>query len=424
MSTAGNSKAITRLLLHLHPNKVNEQSIKFTRTFGLGGMAALLFVILGITGLLLRFAYVPTVVGAYDSLVELQTNVVFGKVLRNLHYWSGMLLVMISFLHVIRVFYSQSLYHERRKNWIYGLVLLVIVIFSNFTGYLLPWDQLSFWAVTIMTNMLDYVPFVGHGLADLVRGGREVSETTLLRFYNLHTGMMPLLMVFLLSVHFWLVRKVKGIAVQDNKQKNLVPSNPNLVYKEIFVALLLVVVLVLFSMLVDAPLKAKADPLISPNPSKAPWYFMGFQELLLHIHPGFGVFVIPLLVGTYLVIIPYLRYEHLNIGQWFNSREGKRLTIISFGFGVVLTLAVIFTSEFFLDLRQWMPYVPVWISNGVLLLLLYAIPVAAYLYFVKSKYNAGKIELIMALFTLIVTAYIVMTVVGSWFRGEGMQLLI
>ncbi len=423
MNKASHYKAITKLLLHLHPNKVNVQSIKFTRTFGLGGMAALLFVILFISGMLLRFAYVPSVKGAYDSIIELQNNVLFGQLLRNLHYWSGMILVLISFLHIIRVFYTQSIYNERRKNWIYGLLIMFLVVFSNFTGYLLPWDQLSFWAVTIMTNMLSYIPFIGDTMADLVRGGNEVTETTLLRFYHFHTGLLPLLMVFFMSVHFWLVRKSKGVTVQNSEEKNMVPVNPNLLHKEVVVALVVIIGMLLFSMIVDAPLQAKADPLISPNPSKAPWYFMGFQELLLHIHPGFGIFITPLLVTAFFIYIPFMHYSGLNVGKWFNSEKGKKITLISFLYAVVLTIVVILTSEFFLDLRNWMPDVPVLISTGLLLLLLYLVPAVAFLYFMKSHYKADKIDLVMASFTIIITAYIVMTIVGSLFRGEGMHLL-
>ncbi|MCU4166388.1 cytochrome b N-terminal domain-containing protein [Carboxylicivirga caseinilyticus] len=422
MNTAGHSKAITKLLLHLHPNKVDAQSIKFTRTFGLGGIAALLFVMLFISGMLLRFAYVPSVKGAYDSIIELENQVLFGQLLRNLHYWSGMALVLVSFLHVLRVFYTQSIYHERRKNWIYGLLIMFLVVFSNFTGYLLPWDQLSFWAVTIMTNMLSYIPFVGDAIADMVRGGDEVTEITLLRFYHFHTGLLPLLMVFLMSVHFWLVRKSKGVTVQNSDEKVLVPTYPNLVFKEILVALIVIIVLFILSMIINAPLQGKADPLISPNPSKAPWYFMGFQELLLHIHPGFGIFIIPLLVTVFLVYIPFVKYTDLNVGVWFNSNKGKKLTIISVVYALVLTLLVILSSEFFLDLRNWMPQVPLLISTGLLLLLLYLVPAAAFLYFLKSKYNASKIDLMMAMFTIIIVAYVVMTIVGSLFRGEGMHL--
>ena len=358
MNTADHSKAITKLLLHLHPNKVNALSIKYTRTFGLGGLAALLFVILLITGMLLRFAYVPSVKGAYDSIIDLQNNIPFGQLLRNIHYWSGMGLVLVSFLHLIRVFYSQSIYHERRKNWIYGLLLMFLVVLSNFTGYLLPWDQLAYWAVTIMTNMLNYIPFIGDALANIVRGGDEVTETTLLRFYHFHTGLLPLIMAFLMSVHFWLVRKSKGVTVQNSTDKNKVSTYPNLLNKEITVALITIVVLFVFSMLVNAPLLEKANPLVSPNPSKAPWYFMGFQELLLHLHPSFGVFFIPLLIIVFLIYIPYMKYTNLHVGVWFNSKNGLKLTIITIAFSTILTLIITLASEFLLDFHDWMPQLP------------------------------------------------------------------
>lgn len=422
MAKNAHANAITRLLLHLHPPKVDAQAIKFTRTFGLGGIAALLFVMLFVSGMLLRFAYVPSEKGAYDSILALQNDVLLGSLVRNLHYWSGMLLVVVAFLHVLRVFYTNSIYHHRRKNWLYGLILMFVVVFSNFTGYLLPWDQLAFWAVTIMTNMLSYIPFVGDSLATLVRGGQEVSEVTLLRFYHFHTGLLPLLMVFLMSVHFWLVRKSKGVTVQHPDKTEMVDVQPHLLSKEMMVAMITIVTLLLMAMFFDAPLLEKANPHVSPNPSKAPWYFMGFQELLLHIHPGFGSFVIPLLVTAFFIYIPFTRYSQLNVGRWFNSDTGRKLTIWSVVFAVVLTLLVIITSEFLLDLRALMPGVPLLITNGVLLLLLYALPAGGFLWWMKKRLSAAKIEVVMAAFTIIVTAYIVMAIVGSLMRGEGMHL--
>lgn len=421
MTDKGTNKAITKLLLHLHPPKVNAQSIKYTRTFGLGGIAALLFVLLFISGLLLRFVYVPSEKGAYDSIIYLQNEVLFGQLLRNMHYWSGMLLVVVSFLHVVRVFYSQSIYHERRKNWLYGLLIMFLVIMSNFTGYLLPWDQLAFWAVTIMTNMLSYIPVIGDGMATLVRGGSEVNEETLLRFYHFHTGLLPLLMVFLMSIHFWLVRKAKGVAVPASPKKEMVNTNPELIYKEIVVALSLILLLIIFSMVVDAPLLGKANPLESPNPSKAPWYFMGFQELLLHMHPGFGIFIVPVLVTAFLIYIPYYKTE-INVGVWFNSATGKKITIWSVVYSLIFTSFLILGTEYFLEFQQWMPNAPVLLTTGLFPLLLYILPSYGFILLVKKHLNAGKIELIIALVTILFTAYLVMTIVGSLLRGEGMHL--
>ncbi|WP_439184204.1 cytochrome b N-terminal domain-containing protein [Carboxylicivirga taeanensis] len=422
MNQPATQKAISKFLLHLHPVKVNSQSIRYSRTFGLGGIAALLFVLLFITGMFLRFTYVPSQRGAYDSIIYLQNSVLFGQLLRNMHYWCGMLLVVVSFLHVIRVFYSQSLYAERRKNWLYGLFLMFLVVMSNFTGYLLPWDQLAYWAVTIMTNMLSYIPIIGDGLASLVRGGAEVNEATLLRFYHFHTGLLPLLMVFTMSIHFWLVRKAKGVTVADNTQKNMVSTNPELVYKEIVVALASILVLLLFSMLVDAPLQAKANPLESPNPSKAPWYFMGFQELLLHLHPGFGIFIVPVLVIAFFIYIPYIKGLNINVGVWFHSAKGKKITIWSGLYAIVFTLIIIVSTEFVLKFQAWLPEVDILITSGLLPFISYVLPTAAFVFFIKKQLKADKAELIISLVTILLTAYLVMTLVGSLLRGEGMHL--
>ncbi|MBK3518370.1 cytochrome b N-terminal domain-containing protein [Carboxylicivirga marina] len=422
MSDENTNKAISRFLLHLHPPRVNAQAIKYTRTFGLGGIAALLFVLLFITGMLLRFVYVPSEKGAYDSIVYLQQEVLFGQLLRNMHYWCGMLLVIVSFLHVIRVFYSQSIYNERRKNWLYGLLLMFLVIMSNFTGYLLPWDQLAYWAVTIMTNMLSYIPVIGDSLASLVRGGSEVNEGTLLRFYHFHTGLLPLLMVFVMSIHFWLVRKAKGVSVADSSNKEMVKTNPELVFKEIVVALSLILLLILFSMIIDAPLLDKANPLESPNPSKAPWYFMGFQELLLHMHPGFGIFIVPVLVTAFLIYIPYTKGTEVNVGVWFNSQTGKTITIWSAVYAIVFTMLIIVGTEYLLKFQNWMPDVPVLITTGLFPLLIYILPTYGFIYFLQNKLKAGKIELIVSLVTILLCAYLVMTFVGSLLRGEGMHL--
>ncbi|WP_163717793.1 cytochrome b N-terminal domain-containing protein [Mangrovibacterium lignilyticum] len=415
-------KAITKFLIHLHPVNVNAQAIKYTRTFGLGGIAALLFVILFLTGILLRFAYVPSEIGAYASITYLQQEVLFGQLLRNTHFWSGMLLVIVSFLHLIRVIYSQSIYYERRKNWLYGLLLMFLVILSNFTGYLLPWDQLAYWAVTIMTNMMSYVPLIGEKLATIVRGGAELNEGTLLRFYNLHTGLLPLIMVFVMSIHVWLVRKSKGVTVADSSKKEMVPTNPQLVYKEIVVALALILLLTFFSIFVDAPLQSQANPLVSPNPSKSPWYFMGFQELLLHLHPIFSIFIVPLLVTAFLIYIPYMKDVHVNVGVWFHSENGKKITIWSVVYAAVFTFLLIVASEYLLKFQLWMPDLSLLITTGLLPLVLYLVPSALFLYVMKQKLNADKTELIMSIVTILLTGYIVMTVVGSLMRGQNMNL--
>lgn len=343
--------------------------------------------------------------------------------MRNLHYWSAMLLVVVAFLHVLRVFYSMAIFEERRTNWIYGLLLLFLVLGSNFTGYLLPWDQLSYWAVTIVTNMLDYIPGVGATLADILRDGDEVGPDTLLRFYHFHTGLLPLLMVLILPIHFWLIRKAGGIALPRTRDFKLVETHPKLTYKEAVVALSLLIALFLFALFVDAPLLDKAKPLLSPNPSKAPWYFMGFQELLINVHPLFGSFIIPLSVGAFFVAIPFLNYPELNTGHWFHSEKGKRITIQSALFAAVYTFAFIVLNEKLFDFGNRLASWPSIVATGLLPTLLFWIPSAAFLFYLKKKQACSKIELIIALVTVLLTGYLVMLLTGSLLRGEGMQLI-
>jgi len=415
---------VGRFLLHLHPKKVDENAIKYNRTFGLGGMAALLFVILSATGMILRFSYVPIVDRAYDSLINLSKYYVFGHLLRNIHYWSANLMVVVVCLHVVRVLYSQSIYFERRTNWLFGLVLLFIVLSFNFTGYLLPWDQLSYWAVTIMTEILGYIPLAGSYLGNLLRGGNQVGQNTLMNFYVLHTGLLPLLMLIFTVLHLWLVRKAKGVTTGNNNEKRLVDVNPHLIRKEI-IATLGVIGLVLFlSVFFNAPLKEMANPLISPNPSKAPWYFMGLQEFLLHIHPSFVAFVLPLAVLLLFVGMSYQKSEGINVGVWFNSVRGKRQVFNATVFSFILTLILILATEYILDFRGWFPTMPLIISTGLFPLLLFVIPATIYIGYLKKKLTIRNPELLMALVTIVIVSYLVMTITGICFRGESMKLVV
>ncbi len=417
------TKSIRKFILHLHPLKIDSRAIVFNRTFGLGGIAALLFTILFVTGMMLKFVYIPSAGQAHDSILSLKNDIIFGNLLRNFHYWSAMLLVVVAFLHLVRVFYSQSLFHERRKNWLYGLLLMFLVVSANFTGYLLPWDQLSYWAVTIMTNLLSYIPLFGDGLADLIRDGDTVGEATLLRFYHFHTGLLPLLMVFFMSIHFWLVRKVGGIALPKVEKSKKVDTHPNLTYKEAFVALIIILALLLFSIFVDAPLLEKAMPTVSPNPSKAPWYFMGFQELLMHVHPVFGSFIIPLAVTAFFIGIPFIKYPEIKPGVWFHSENGKKMTIISAIFSALFTFGFAIVNDTVFDFSNRLAEWPSIISTGLLSTILYLVPVTVFLFFLKKKYDANRIEMVIAAVTIILSAYITMMLTGSFLRGEGMQLI-
>jgi quinol-cytochrome oxidoreductase complex cytochrome b subunit len=413
--------AWSSFLLHLHPKKLNAQSVKFTRTFGLGGISALLFVILAFTGVLLRFSYVPSPLHAYNSLIDLQENSLLGGLLRNIHHWSAMLMIISVFLHLLRVFYSTSIYYERRKTWYYGLALFATVLAFNFTGYLLPWDQLSYWAVSIMTNIIEYIPWIGHGLADLLRGGENVNKNTLLNFYTFHTALLPLLMVAFMLIHFWLIRKSKGVTVADPDKHEMIDVNPYLIQKEIIAALAVIISIVVFSIFVNAPLREMANPVVSPNPSKAPWYFMGIQELLINLHPLFVSLILPLALLGFFIYLPTLKIPAERIGKWFYSKNGKRIVGLSALFAALLSFILIIVLEHLAHLNNL--DLPLIISTGLIPLFLYLIPAAAFIFYLKKALKTDRTEIYISIMTFILSSYVLMSLVGIWLRTENMHLI-
>ena len=182
------------------------------------------------------------------------------------------------------------------------------MLLSAFTGYLLPWDQLSFWAITVCSEMLSYIPGIGGGLRRTVLGGEEVGASTLVLFHAVHTSILPLSFVLLLTWHFWRVRLAGGVllppAREGKSPGRWVPFIPDLLVRELVVALVVVAVVLVAAVLAGAPLGDPANPGLSPNPAKAPWYFLGLQELLMHFHPLFAVVVIPVLLASALLAAP------------------------------------------------------------------------------------------------------------------------
>jgi quinol-cytochrome oxidoreductase complex cytochrome b subunit len=386
----------------------------------------LVFLLIG-TGLLLKFVYEPVPSRAYDSILYLQSQVPFGQLLRNLHRWSGNGLVLLSFLHLLRVFYTGAFAPPRQFNWIIGLVLFAAVTLSNFTGYLLPWDQLAYWAITISTSMLDYLPGIGTGIKQLVLGGTEPGPVTLLNFYALHTAVLPALLLFVLPFHFWRVRKANGLVVprspgEDRKETvTEVNAMPHLIVREVSTALLLLAVILVISIFYNAPLAEQANPGLSPNPTKAPWYFMGIQEMLMHLHPFASVLVLPSLMAIGLFCIPYVAAPADTAGIWFRSGKGRVTAFIAALAGLALTVAAILFDELYLKAR--LVGSPNWINNGLVPLAFMLAGGGVFYLFIKKRFNASHAEAIQSIFTLLVTAFIVLTVTGVWFRGAGMQLM-
>lgn len=204
---------INSLALHLHPVRVPKKAIRVTYTWGLGGLSIWMFVILTITGVFLMFYYIPSVRDAWWSIISLDHDVYFGQFMRNMHRWAAHTMVIMVFLHMTRVFYTGSYKPPREFNWVLGVVLLTVTFLLSFTGYLLPWDQLAYWAITVGTNMGGATPIIGDQVRVALLGGYQIGQPTLIRWYTLHVIFLPLAMIVLVSTHFWRVRKDGNISV-------------------------------------------------------------------------------------------------------------------------------------------------------------------------------------------------------------------
>jgi quinol-cytochrome oxidoreductase complex cytochrome b subunit len=208
----------TNVFFHLHPVKVNLKSLKATYSMGLGILTLVAFLSLALTGTLLMFYYVPSVERAFPDIVKLQNSVPFGQLLRNMHRWGAHLMVLTCVLHMARVFYTGAYKPPREFNWVVGVALLILTLGASFTGYLLPWDQLAYWAITVGTSIASYAPGMGEIAKKILLGGPEVGQESLTRFYGLHIMVIPALLALLIGLHMWRVRKDGGLAANELDQ--------------------------------------------------------------------------------------------------------------------------------------------------------------------------------------------------------------
>ncbi len=416
---------LSGFLLHLHPKMVATETLRFSLSFGLGGMAATLLLLLFITGIFQVVSYSPYIDGAYDSVQMMYENAPFSGWTRNIHFWSGNLLVIVALLHCCRVFLTGAIAAKRGLNWLIGLVLLGLVLFANFSGYLLPWDQLAFWAVTIFTSMLGYIPIVGESIVLLLRGGTEIGPATLSIFYAIHTGVLPFCFVVTIIYHFWLVRKAGGLVRRLKKQDtpaDFVLAVPNLVIREAAVAFILIASVLLFSALVDAPLAEMANPAMSPNPAKAAWFFLGFQELLMHMHPTYAIVVLPALLFLILVTLPFCQDAVLPEGYWFGDSRGKMLAFWSCLTSAALSFTVVVLDEKIKN--TGLDAATDAVSRGVLPLLAIVLLYGAGYLFLTGKMHFSRAQAVMSGFVFTLTSLSCLTVIAVWLRGPGMKLIL
>jgi len=285
---------ITSFIAHMRPRTYLKASTKFIHTFRLGWLTMFFFIVASVTGVILMVFYTPHPSLAYDSILNLESGVWFGELLRDLHRLSAEGMVIFCWLHLFRTYFTGSYKHGRSFTWLTGVLLLLITSWLSFSGYLLPWDQLSYWAVTVGTSVTDSAPLLGPEINILMRGAVDIGAGGLLRFYLQHVALFPFLALLVIGIHYYKVAREHGISlpasveegdlseeeIKDAKSK--VDFLPDLFTHELFLASLgiFLMLVILAFQLFESPLESIANTMRTPLDTKAPWYFWWLQGML------------------------------------------------------------------------------------------------------------------------------------------------
>lgn len=384
---------VSNFALHAFPAKVSKASMAWSYSFWLGTISAALFLLLILSGLPLLFLYVPSIERAYQSVKDIEFVITFGSWIRAVHRISAHLMVITVFLHLVRVFLTGAYKNgvgrgqQREWNWVIGVAMLLVTLFLSFTGYLLPWDQLAFWAVTVGTNIAAAIPGIGNTTRELLIGGRTIEQATLIRFYVLHCIVLPGALGVLFAYHMWRVRKDGGLARADRETlletpravppgptktytllgvargqaptirasaldapESTVNAVPDLVRRAAIAVLATIAAVSIMAVFIASPLEEPANALVTPNPAKAPWYFLWLQEIVTDttIHLGsftingafLGGVVLPGVLLTALTVWPWLdRSARAMAGVWLpKARRTQNIVFL-----VVVALILVFT---------------------------------------------------------------------------------
>jgi quinol-cytochrome oxidoreductase complex cytochrome b subunit len=334
---------------HLHPPTIPERQARFRYTLGAGGLAVFLVLVLGITGALEMFYYIPTPEQAGSSIQTLAFLVPFGGLVRNLHFWAAQLLVIVSVLHLLRVVLTGAYLPSRRFNYLLGMGLLLLSVLLDFTGYMLRWDEGIHWALVTGTNLVKSIPRIGDTLYNILVGGSKPSAATLIRFYGWHIYGLTLPAGILLIWHLFRLRRDGGVAVPPPAQRETQEriSRYELVRREVLGMLLGGTGLLLLAVFIPAPLAASISDSSTPAENAfAPWFFLWVQELLRLGNPFLWGVVVPLGVLLLLALIPYILPKPLasEVGCWFP--RGNRLAQVLVVFILLLLLALTLLARF------------------------------------------------------------------------------
>jgi quinol-cytochrome oxidoreductase complex cytochrome b subunit len=458
------------IFLHIHAVRTHRWSLRWTTTMGVGIASAAAFLITVVTGILLMFYYKPYPDVAYESVKDIHFVVPTGRFIRNLHRWAANVMVVTVILHMARAFYTAAYRKPREFNWLVGLALFATTLALSFTGYLLPWDQLAYWAITIGANIAQSPREVTDALGiteyfdpggfqrQLLLGSDVVGEEALIRFYLLHVMILPLTLSILLAVHIWRVRKDGGLVrpadadqrlgppprnvypvfteapaktyhlaaivkgrtpVVGRGPENTVPSMPHLFYAELGVLMVTILICLALALVWHAPLKELANPDVPENPAKAPWYFLGLQELVSYSAFMGGV-GLPAIVLLGLGLIPFLDREKEGTGEWFGGPGGSRLVAQAAIVGLAVVIGIEALAISCGWVREWFPDAPqlviTFVNPGTIVALIYAL----YSLWLVNRYNSIRAGA-LGLFTCFLCGFIVLTVIGTYFRGPNWE---
>ena len=462
---------VGNFFLHIQGVKVHKNALRPGYTWGLGLITLSLLLILSVTGIILMVYYNPGIQNAYNTIKDLSFVVIPGKFMRNIHRWAAHGMVAVAMLHMARVFYTGSYKQGREFNWLVGIALLVATFALSLSGYMLPWDQLAYWALVIVANILQspkeitdalgITPYFDPGgfFKELFLGGRIAGQESLTRVYLLHVVFFPVVIFILVGIHFWRIRKDGGLSRPepetfhpsgqeldplpspqkkggifptyktyglmelvrgrtpsvDKDVENTVMSWPNLLKAELAVFMVCMAVMMVLAYYFDAPLKEHANPLIPENPAKAPWYFLGLQELISYsaFMGGVGLPGIALLG---LALIPYLDREQNHIGVWFSNKQGVSVALQTFFLSAVVTIGLLAFTVNFGWFRNWWPDIPqlviTFINPGTVLVGLFVI----WSFWILNQTGSTRMAAI-SLFTFFLVSYVILTYMGTELRG-------
>ena len=303
--------------LHIRPRRYPKACLRFTHTFHLGFWTTFLFTVEIVTGVLLMLYYIPTPEAAYQSIHRLAADIPFGQLFRDLHRLAGDLLIIAAILHLLRVIVTGSYSGSRRFTWVTGVILLLLILIFAFSGYLLPWDQFSFWAVTVGTSLVQAIPLIGEPLQQVLRGGTEIGADGLLRFYVMHVLVLPVMVVLFLAIHYYRLVRLHGISLPIDTSSSKASSSmqtvsfwPEVVARE--TALMIggmTILLLVAGFWYDAPLAAPANPLHTPSHPQAPWFFLWVQGLLSLGVPSVIGIMLPMGLLLTAMVFPYFAKE-------------------------------------------------------------------------------------------------------------------